>query len=82
MKEIENSYPKMSRKQAKIFWNALTYQQKMQFNEMMGKLQRGELMLDKINVDDNEQIQNIVLSPKDKPSQPTAPFAKHFHLDD
>lgn len=74
--------PKMSRKQAKILWNNLTPQQKAQFNEMYEKMQKGELMLKDINVDDNEWIQNIVLEPKDKPSAPTAPFAKNFHLKD
>lgn len=74
--------PKMSRRQAKILWNNLTPQQKTQFNEMYEKMQRGELMLKDVNVDDNEQIQNIVLEPKDKASKPIAPFAKHFHLKD
>lgn len=51
-------------------------------NVMLAKLNRGELMLENVNVDDNEVIQNIVLAPKDKPSKPIEPFAKHFHLTD
>lgn len=74
--------PKMSRKQAKILWNSLTPCQKAQFNKMLSQLHAGNLALQNINVDDNEVIQNIVLEPKNKPSAPTAPFAKHFHLKD
>ncbi len=74
--------PKMTRRQAKILWNSLTWEQKQQFNKMYGKLMKGDLMLNNVTVDDNEQIQRIVLEPKDKPSAPTAPFAKHFHLPD
>lgn len=70
--------PKMSRRQAKIFWNSLSKEDKIKFNEMMKKLHQKELMLTYVGVDDNEQIQHIVLDSKDKPSQPTAPFAKHF----
>jgi len=70
--------PKMSRKQAIILWNSLTPQQRIQFNEMYKKLTNQELMLTKINVDDNEEIQTIVLDPKDKPGISTKPFAKHF----
>lgn len=73
--------PKMTRQQAITLWNSLTPAQKSQFNEMLAKMKKGELMLKNVNVDDNELIQNIVLEPKDKPSQPTAPFAKHFKLD-
>lgn len=78
MNHNNNTPPKMSRKQAKILWDSLTWQQKQQFNEMYKKLSKGELMLSEVNVDDNEEIKNIVLETKDKPSQPTAPFAKHF----
>lgn len=74
--------PKMSRKQAKILWNSLTWEQKQQFNQMYGKLLKGKLMLDHIAVDDNEQIQRIVLEDKDKPSAPDKPFYKHFSLPD
>ena len=74
--------PKMTRHQAKILWNSMTWEQKIKFNEMYGKLLKGNLLLSNIAVDENEQIQRIVLEPKDKPSQPTAPFAKHFHLPD
>lgn len=35
-------------------------------------------MLTKVNVDDNEEIQNIILETKDKPSKPDKPFYKHF----
>ena len=72
--------PKMSRKQAKLFWDNLTPQQKADFNKMYAKLQTGKLMLSKVNVDDNEQIQNIILEDKDKPSAPSAQFASHFKI--
>ena len=71
---------KMSRKQAKIFWDNLSHEQKIEFNKMMQKLQNKELMLTNVLVDDNEQIQRIILENKDKPSKPTDPFAKHFKL--
>ena len=74
--------PKMSRKQAKFLWNTLTPQQKMQFNDMLRKMQNGELQLSKVNVDDNEVIQTIVLDLKDKPRKETAAFAKHFKQPD
>lgn len=74
--------PKMSRKQAKILWQSLTPQQKAQFNEMFAKMQKGELMLENVNVDDNEVVQNIVLTPKDKKGKPDKPFYKHFHVGD
>jgi hypothetical protein len=45
---------------------------------MYKKLTNQELMLTKINVDDNEEIQTIVLDSKDKPGISTKPFAKHF----
>lgn len=70
--------PKMSRAQAKLFWRSLTPQQRIDFNKMLSKLENKELMLSYVGVDDNEQIQHIVLDPKDKPSKPTEPFAKHF----
>jgi len=69
---------RMSHHEAVTIWDSLTPQQQYQFKEMISKMQNGELMLTKVNVDDNEQIQNIVLEPKDKPSKPTAPFAKYF----
>lgn len=78
----ESPLPKMSRRQARIFWNALSPQQKHDFNKMFGKLINKELMLSSVNVDDNETIQNIVLEPKDKKSQPVEPFAKHFQIKD
>jgi len=79
---MQSASPKMSRKQAKLFWNHLSDEQKIEFNKMMVKLGKKELMMTKVIVDDNEQIQRIILEPKDKPSKPTAPFAKHFHYDD
>ena len=76
--KITPATPKMNDTQARTFWNALTPQQKFQFNEMLQKMEDEKLMLTHVNVDDNETIQNIVLEPKDKPGKPTAPFAKHF----
>lgn len=70
--------PKMTTEQAELFWNNLTYQQKVEFAKMYKKLTNHELRLINVNVDDNEQIQNIVLADKKEPSKPTAPFAKHF----
>jgi hypothetical protein len=74
--------PKMSRKQAKILWNSLTPAQKLQFNQMLEDMQKGKLMLTKVNVDDNEKLQSIILDHKDKPGAPSIPFGKHFNLDD
>lgn len=74
----KNTPPKMNRRQAITLWNSLTFKQKFEFNEMLRKMGKKELMITEVNVDDNEIIQNIVLEPKDKPSSPTAPFAKHF----
>lgn len=71
--------PKMSRKQAMLLWNQMSPEQKTQFNKMYADFLEGKLLLKEVNVDDNEQIQNIVLEPKDKASQPHAPFAKHFN---
>lgn len=71
----------MSHEQAMTLWNSLSPQQQFQFKEMMDKMRSGELMIKEVNVDDNEQIQNIVLEPKDKPSKPTEPFAKYFPQD-
>lgn len=72
----------MNKKQAKIFWNSLSLDQKQEFNKLMKKLYNKELMLTNVMVDDNEQIQRIVLQDKDKPSKPVEPFAKHFNLKD
>ena len=74
--------PKMSRKQAKLLWNSLSQKQKNEFNAMFGKLQRGELMLENVTVDDNEEIQRIILEPKDKASAPAKPFLDMFKLKD
>lgn len=71
-------YPKMTAAQAKLLWKNMSYEEKAKFNAMYAKLQRGELMLENIHVDDNEEIQNIVLKPKDAPSIPTAPFMPLF----
>lgn len=70
--------PKMTTKQAEKFWDALTMEQKHNFAKMYPKLCNGELMLKHVNVTSDEKIVNIVLEPKEKPSKPTAPFAKHF----
>jgi hypothetical protein len=77
----KDASPKMSRRQAKLFWSSLTPEQRLEFNKMMAKLNKGELQLTKVMVDDNEQIQRIILDPKETPSKPTAPFAKSFKLD-
>ena len=74
--------PKMDHMQAITLWNSLTPQQKLKFNEMIARMQRGELMLQHVNVDKNEVIQNIVLEPKDKPSKPDKPFYDHFNCGD
>ena len=58
--------PKMSRKQARILWNSLTPQQKSEFNMMMDRLNKGTLQLDKVLVDDNEQVQRIILTGKQR----------------
>jgi hypothetical protein len=79
---MQPASPKMSRKQAKLFWNHLTNDQKIEFNKMMVKLGRKELMITNVIVDDNEQIQRIILENKNKPSKPVEPFAKHFHYED
>jgi hypothetical protein len=70
--------PKISREQAIKLWNSLSADQKRQFNEMLDRMKQQELMLSYVGVDDNETIQHIVLEPKDKPSKPIEPFAKHF----
>ena len=74
--------PKMNHKQAKILWNSLTPKQRQEFNEMYGKLIKGDLMLKNVMVDDNEQIQRIILDPKEKPSAKDTPFYKHFDVKD
>lgn len=71
---------KMTDQQARTLWNSLTPKQKHEFNEMFAKLKKGELVLKEVKVDDNETIQNIVLDPKEKPSAPISPFAKHFKV--
>jgi hypothetical protein len=75
-------YPKMSRKQAKMFWNSLTPVQRSDFNHLVSKLLGEELILTKVNVTDDEKITSIILEDKNKPGKPIKPFAKHFHLKD
>lgn len=79
---MQPASPKMNTKQAKIFWNSLSAQQKQDFNKLMERMNHGELMMTNVLVDDNEQIQRVVLEPKNKPSQPIEPFLKHFHIKD
>jgi len=47
---------------------------------MMMELNQGKLQMSKVMVDDNEQIQRIVLDPKNAPGKPADPFYKQFHL--
>ena len=70
------SSPKMTRAQARLFWKTLTPQQQTEFNKMYGNL-----IMTKVTVDDNEQIQRIILEDKDKPSVSDKPFYEHFKLD-
>lgn len=70
----------MTRSQAKLFWKSLSPQQQADFNAMMQKLGKKELMLSYVGVDVNENIQTIVLDPKDKTPKPDKPFYDHFHL--
>ncbi len=49
---------------------------------MLRQLYSGKLKLDHVNVSDDEVIQNIVLSPKDKPSVPAQPFYGQFKYKD
>lgn len=79
MKRNKVEGPKMTTRQAEIFWNSLKYETKLEFAKMYPKLINGELELISINVDDNEQIKNIVLEPKNKVSAPAKPFYGHFH---
>ena len=58
---MEKSAPKMTRRQAKLFWDNLTDTQRIEFNKFMDKLNAKELLLSKVNVDDNEQITSIIL---------------------
>lgn len=68
--------PKMSRSEAIRLWNSLTPLERQHFNNMLERMNKGELMLQNVNVDDNEVIQNIVLEPKDKPSQGSAKWKR------
>lgn len=70
--------PKMTTRQAEIFWNNLTHQQKLEFAKLYPKLINGELMLTGVNVDDNEKIMSIELAEKNRPSVPDKPFYSHF----
>jgi hypothetical protein len=73
--------PRMTTKQAEIFWSNLTAQQKHDFALMYPKLIKGTLKLKEVKIDKKERILGITLEDKDKPSLPIAPFAKHFHPD-
>ncbi|CAB4133967.1 hypothetical protein UFOVP265_54 [uncultured Caudovirales phage] len=75
---MEKSTPKMTLKQAQLFWNNLPPEQKIEFNKFLKKLNAKDLILTRINVDDNEQITSIILDPKDKPGKSMKPFMKHF----
>lgn len=72
---------KMTDGEAITLWNTLNPEQRYKLLDLANKLVEGKMELVKVNVDDNEQIQNIVLEPKDKPSKPTEPFAKYFPQD-
>ena len=78
MKRNKVEGPKMTTRQAEIFWNHLSHETKVEFAKMYPKLINGELELISVNVDDNEQIKNIVLEPKNKSSAPDKPFYGHF----
>jgi pentose-5-phosphate-3-epimerase len=73
--------PKMTRQQAIKIWDSLTPAQKMQFNEMLQKMENKELYVSGATVDDNEHVKTITLDPVNKPGKPTKPFAKHFKQD-
>jgi len=70
--------PKMSQAEAVTLWNTLLPSEQVKFKEMFKDLQEGKLMFKEVNIDENENVKNIVLTPKDKYSKPTQPFAKHF----
>lgn len=72
---------KMSDDEAELLWKKMTPKEKYQFSEMFNKMLRGELMIKEVNVSEREEIKNIVLDHKEKPSKPTTPFAKHFKQD-
>jgi hypothetical protein len=78
----KHASPKMTPEQAKLFWESLTLEQRMQFNQMMVELKRGDLKMTKIMTDDNEQIQRIILEKKYKPRKHSDSFYKHFKLSD
>lgn len=70
--------PSMSREQAIILWNSLTPMQKEQFNIMLEKLEKKQMKLSKVNLDDQEVVQTIVVEDIDQPSKPARPFYDHF----
>lgn len=74
--------PHMTHAQAMKLWETLTPIQREQFNEMLGKLQRHEVMLNKVNFDDQGVVQTIIVEDINKPSQPDRPFYKHFRAED
>jgi hypothetical protein len=78
---MKTAFPKMTDEQAKLFWKSLTQQQKNNLNIMLKKLIEKKLMMTKITVDDNEQIQRIVLEDKDKPAKPIKPFLDKFNFE-
>ena len=69
---------KMTRQEAITLWDNMSPQLQHQFKEMLNNLRDGKLMIKEVNVNDKEEIKNIVLEHKDKPSKPTEPFAKFF----
>ena len=69
---------KMTDAEAKLLWQNMTIKERFNFCDIYNKIQKGEVMLKEINVNEKEVVQNIVLEDKDTPSKPTAPFAKHF----
>jgi hypothetical protein len=71
--------PKMTSRQAKIFWRHIVKTgQVNKFNSLLKRLENKELVLKEVNVDKNENIQNIVLENKDKPPIPYEPYIKYF----
>lgn len=67
--------PKLTRRQAITIWESLTPSQRLQFNELLEKLEKKQLMYSHINVDDNEVIQSIILEPKEKTKRSMVPFS-------
>lgn len=72
--------PKMTTQEAEVFWNSMSYQQKVQFAEFYPLLEDGKLRFDSINIDKKERLKNITLVPKEQMGVPDKPFYKHFKL--